>query len=98
MSPSNDDSDHNSQRISFSPYAWEDFQYWVQNDPQIAKRIVRLVTATYRDPFHGIGHPEPLKHELQGFWSRRITQEHRIVYKCEDGTLFIVQCRYHYSR
>ncbi len=96
MMLSNDGPTPLSSRISFSSHAWEDFAYWMRNDPKVARRIVRLVAATLCDPFQGIGHPEPLKHELQGLWSRRITQEHRLVYKYESATLFILQCRYHY--
>lgn len=82
--------------IAFARRAWEDYQYWVQNDRGVARRIARLIDACVRDPFSGIGNPEPLKHEFAGCWSRRITQEHRLVYKVEGGHCLILQCRYHY--
>ena len=82
--------------IVFSRRAWEDYQYWVQNDRRVARRIVRLIEECVRNPFRGIGNPEPLKHEFAGCWSRRISQEHRLVYKVERGRCLILQCRYHY--
>ena len=82
--------------IAFSRRAWEDYQYWVQNDRRVARRIARLIEECVRNPFAGIGNPEPLKHEFAGCWSRRITQEHRLVYKVEGGSCLILQCRYHY--
>jgi len=70
--------------------------YWQQNDKKILKRINQLIKCTQRTPTEGMGKPEPLKHDRSGYWSRRINQEHRLVYKQLDNTLFIVQCRYHY--
>ncbi len=88
--------------ILFSEQAWEEYAYWLDNDIKIAKKIKELITAITKDPFNGIGKPEPLKYNLKSFWSRRITSEHRLVYqvtgkKGEDQTLTIVQCRFHYD-
>ena len=82
--------------VAFSRQAWDDYQYWVQHDPKVARRVTRLIAECVRDPFKGIGNPEPLRHELGGYWSRRITKEHRLVYKVERGRCIVVQCRYHY--
>lgn len=82
--------------IAFSRQAWADYQYWVRHDRNVARRIARLIEECLRDPFHGLGHPEPLKHELSGYWSRRITKEHRLVYQVAEGQCVVVQCRYHY--
>ena len=83
-------------KIIFADRAWEDFTYWLSHDRKIAKRIVRLVNDIEREPFEGIGKPEPLKHDLSGFWSRRITDVHRLVYAVEDDQVLIAQARYHY--
>lgn len=83
-------------KLVFAAEAWDDYLYWQQQDKRMVKRINELITATTRDPFAGIGKPEPLKHALAGFWSRRITDEHRTVYKAEKETLLIAQLRYHY--
>ena len=82
--------------VAFSRQAWEDYQFWVQHDRTVARRIARLIEECLRDPFHGIGNPEPLKHELAGYWSRRITREHRLVCRVAGGQCLVVQCRYHY--
>ena len=82
--------------IVFSRQAWADYQHWVQTDRMVTRRIARLITECLRDPFGGLGNPEPLRHELAGYWSRRITKEHRLVYKVEGGRCTVVQCRYHY--
>ncbi len=76
--------------------AWDDYCYWQQTDRKVLKRINDIIKDMKRNPFEGIGKPEPLKHQWSGYWSRRITEEHRIVYKVEDGSLYIAQCRYHY--
>jgi toxin YoeB len=80
--------------------AWEDYLYWQATDPKIVKSINDLIDDCARDPFKGLGKPEPLKHALQGWWSRRITIEHRLVYrpvgKGNDKRIEIAQCRYHY--
>lgn len=77
--------------------AWEHYLYWQLNDRSILKKINELVKATERDPFHGIGKPEPLKGNLSGCWSRRITDEHRLVYRIKDGALEIISCKNHYD-
>lgn len=83
-------------KIIFAPEAWEDYLYWQEYDKKMLKRINELIKAIRRDPFNGIGDPEPLKFNWSGFWSRRINREHRIVYTIEDNSLLIAQCRYHY--
>ncbi len=82
--------------LSFSDDAWDDYLYWQQNDKKILKKINRLIKEIQRDPSGGIGEPEPLKYNWSGYWSRRITIEHRLVYKVMDDDLMIAQCRYHY--
>ena len=82
--------------LSFSDDAWEDYLHWQQNDKKILKKINRLIKEIQRDPFEGIGEPEPLKYNWSGYWSRRITIEHRLIYKVHDDALMIAQCRYHY--
>ncbi|PPU42200.1 Txe/YoeB family addiction module toxin [Xanthomonas arboricola] len=83
--------------LQFSDNAWEDYLYWQQTDKKMLKRINELIKVIQRDPFQGIGKPEPLRHALAGYWSRRINDEHRIVYKAENGILLIAQLRYHYA-
>ena len=83
-------------KIVFADQGWEDFTYWIDHDRKVAKRIIRLITEIERDPFEGIGKPEPLKHDLTGFWSRRITDEHRLIYSVEKNQVLIAQARYHY--
>lgn len=80
----------------FSDHAWDDYLYWQQADRKLLKRINDLIKAIERDPFQGVGKPEPLRHALAGFWSRRINDEHRIVYRVEGDVLLIAECRYHY--
>ena len=82
--------------LVFSREAWEEYLVWQREDPQTVKRINQLFKETMRDPYRGIGKPEPLKHALQGYWSRRINAEHRIVYRVVRGDLWIAQLRYHY--
>ena len=82
--------------LSWDIHAWEDYIYWQQTDKQIVKRINELIKDCLRQPFTGIGKPEPLKENLRGYWSRRITDEHRLVYKVTENTIIIQQCRYHY--
>jgi len=82
--------------IYFSKEAWEDYLYWQKTDKAILKSINNLIKDIQRNHFTGIGKPEQLKHSLQGFWSRRISLEHRIVYKISNDTLQILQLRYHY--
>lgn len=83
--------------LSFSDDAWDDYLHWQQFDKKILKKINRLIKEIQREPFEGIGEPEPLKYNWSGYWSRRITIEHRLVYKVTDDNLMIAQCRYHYS-
>ncbi|KDD65738.1 toxin YoeB [Pseudomonas sp. BT76 TE3572] len=82
--------------IEFTTEGWDDYLWFQQNDKAGLKRINLLIKAIQREPFEGVGKPEPLKHNLSGFWSRRITAEHRLVYAVEDGEIRIVMCRYHY--
>ena len=77
--------------------AWEDYLYWQHQDKKTLQRINILIKETMRQPFTGIGKPEPLKSNLSGWWSRRITQEHRLVYRVEKESLVILQCRFHYD-
>ena len=76
--------------------AWDDYQYWQQTDKKVAQKINTLIKECQRTPFEETGNPEPLKHNYTSFWSRRITGEHRLVYKADENTLYIAQCRYHY--
>ena len=82
--------------IAFAPKAWEEYIYWQSTDKAMVKRIYALITDMSRHPFEGIGMPEALKHEWSGYWSRRIDQEHRLVYKVSNAQIIIAQCRYHY--
>jgi toxin YoeB len=82
--------------LSWSDNAWDDYLYWQQTDKKILKRINLLIKDTKRQPFDGIGDPEPLKYNWTGYWSRRINREHRLVYNVEGENLTIAQCRYHY--
>jgi len=83
-------------KLIFSDYAWDDYLYWQKTDKKILRRINKLIKEIKRDPFEGIGKPEPLKHALSGYWSRRINDEHRIVYKASAESILIAQLRYHY--
>lgn len=83
-------------KLVFADEAWDDYLFWQKNDKAVVRRINELISACKRDPFVGIGKPEPLKYALAGFWSRRITDEHRMVYKAEKDALIIAQLRYHY--
>jgi toxin YoeB len=82
--------------LEFDPHAFEDLAWWIANDRALAQRIVRIVREILREPFAGIGKPEPLKRELAGCWSRRVNQEHRIVYQVLDREIRILACRHHY--
>jgi toxin YoeB len=84
-------------KLTFSGNAWEDYLYWQKTDKAMLKRINALIKEIQREPFAGIGKPEPLKHSLSGYWSRRINDEHRLVYKVVDDQIFIAQLRYHYE-
>jgi toxin YoeB len=83
-------------KLIFSELAWEDYLYWQKQDRKLVERINKLIEATLREPFTGIGKPEPLKHVFAGFWSRRINDEHRMVYRVEGEALQIAQLRFHY--
>ncbi len=88
--------------FEFTENAWEEFDYWLETDQDIAGKIKHLLKEIKQTPFQGIGKPQPLRHELKGYWSRRISGEHRLVYKVEgkkglDQKCFILQCRFHYD-
>lgn len=82
--------------LIFSEHAWEDYLYWQNTDQKMIKRINALIKDIQRSPFDGIGKPEALKHALSGYWSRRINDEHRIIYKIDSESVYIAQLRYHY--
>lgn len=82
--------------IKFSDRAWDDYLYWQQSDKITLRRINSLIKEIQRSPFEGIGKPEPLRHNLAGFWSRRIDEQHRLVYAIEADCILLAQCRYHY--
>ncbi|MDP1708759.1 MAG: Txe/YoeB family addiction module toxin [Gammaproteobacteria bacterium] len=84
--------------VWWSRHAREDIAYWRRRDPSLATRIEALIADIKCNPFTGLGKPEPLKHALAGFWSRRITKEHRLVYRVEAGVIYIAQCRFHYDK
>jgi|UniRef100_UPI00404880A4 toxin YoeB len=81
----------------FVDESWEDYLYWQKTDKAILKRINELIKDISRNPFSGIGKPEPLKYKYSGYWSRRINQEHRIIYQVRDEEVIILKCRYHYD-
>ena len=84
-------------RLLWEERAWEDYLYWQTQDRKTLKRVNLLIADIKRNPFEGIGKPEPLKHALNGYWSRRIDAEHRIVYFEQGGTVFVISCRGHYD-
>ena len=83
-------------RLVFTPHGWEDYTFWVETDRDLLRRVNRLIEAALRDPTSGVGKPEPLRHLLSGAWSRRISDEHRLVYLLDGHDLVILQARYHY--
>lgn len=83
-------------KLIFADDAWDDYVYWQKQDKRMVERINTLIRETQREPFAGVGKPEPLKHALSGYWSRRINDEHRMVYRVEGDTLMIAQSRFHY--
>jgi len=83
--------------ISFSSTALDQLQFWIENDRKTALRILSIIEEIQRSPFEGIGKPEPLKGDFKGFWSRRITEEHRLIYKYTNQQLIVHSCRFHYS-
>jgi toxin YoeB len=86
------------RRIAFVPEAFSDFNDWTRENSKIHARIAELIKDVGRNPFSGIGKPEPLKHEFKGLWSRRITGEHRLVYKANDEEIIIYSCKFHYTK
>lgn len=85
-------------RLVFTPHGWDDYLFWQSTDKATTKRINRLLEDTLRNPMGGIGKPEPLRHVLQGAWSRRIDGEHRLVYLVDGDDIVVLQARYHYER
>ncbi len=83
--------------IRFVPDAWDAYLYWQDQDKKTLRRLNQLITAASRDPFNGIGKPEPLRGELSGYWSRRINEANRLVYRASDKELVIIACRFHYD-
>ena len=83
-------------KLLFSERAWEDYLWWQAHDVKTLERLNSLIRDASRTPFQGIGKPEPLRGDLSGWWSRRITQEHRMVYRAQDGKLQIAQCKFSY--
>jgi len=86
------------KNISFTPQAYKDYLEWLKIDRKIFLKVTTLIRETARNPKEGTGNPEPLKHNLEGYWSRRINQKHRLVYKITDDSIVIVACKYHYSK
>jgi toxin YoeB len=83
-------------KLIFADEAWDGYVYWQKQDQRMVERINKLTRETQREPFAGVGKPKPLKHALSGYWSRRVNDEHRIVYRVEGGALMIAQVRFHY--
>ncbi|MCA1752813.1 MAG: Txe/YoeB family addiction module toxin [Cryomorphaceae bacterium] len=83
-------------KVTFMDQAWDDYLYWQSHDKKVLRKINELLKAIARDPFQGPGSPEPLKHNLSGYWSRRITLEHRLVYRMQGDEVRVLQCRFHY--
>ena len=84
-------------RLVFTPHGWEDYCYWQTRDKKVLQRLNRLLTDTIRNPTDGIGKPEPLRHVLAGAWSRRIDEEHRLVYLIDGDDIVVLQARFHYE-
>jgi toxin YoeB len=84
--------------LVFTPLGWEDYLFWQANDKATLKRLNRLLEESVRNPFEGIGKPEPLRHVLAGCWSRRIDEEHRLVYLVDGDDIVVLQARYHYGK
>ncbi len=85
------------RKIVFHSLAFDDFNLWASEDKKIHKKIINLLKDIDRSPFSGLGKPEPLKHKISGYWSRRITQEHRLVYQVTDTEIIVIACKYHYE-
>lgn len=88
----------NEVKVSWSSDAWDDYLHWQQHDMRIVEEINGLIEEIARDPFRGTGKPEPLRGDLTGFWSRRITKVDRLVYIVQEGIVYVMQCRYHYTK
>ncbi len=86
------------RKVAFLPQAFSDFNRWAKEDKNLYAKIVKLIEDINRNPFSGIGKPEPLKHDMKGLWSRRINEEHRLVYKVTDEEIVVVSCKWHYSK
>jgi toxin YoeB len=86
-----------TRKLAWTDEAWDDYFYWQRQDKKTLKRINKLIEGTMREPFEGIGKPEPLRENLSGFWSRRIDDANRLIYAVEDEYLPIISCRYHYN-
>ena len=84
-------------RLTWLPNGWNDYLYWQKNDRKILQRVNELIRDALRNPFTGIGKPELLRNNLKGWWSRRVTQEHRLIYRVDGESLLIMQCRFHYD-
>ena len=84
-------------KLCFVDESWEDYLYWQKVDKKMLSRINKLIKEIIRDPFGGLGKPEPLKHTYRGYWSRRINDEHRLIYRIVDQEIWIVKCRFHYD-
>jgi len=87
-----------ARNLEFDLSGFEDLSWWITHDRKQALKIIKLIEAIMKDPYRGIGNPEPLRHELSGCWSRRINQEHRLVYQVKEDKIRILACRYHYSK
>ena len=86
-----------ARRIVFTDHAWTEYQYWLQTDRKMLQRLNGLISAVVRDPFQGVGKPEPLRGNWSGAWSRRINDTHRLVYEVQNDDIVVLQCRYHYG-
>lgn len=84
-------------KLKWADEAWEDYLWWRKHNQRLYERVNNLIEEIKKAPFRGIGKPEPLRHEWSGYWSRRINEEHRLIYKVSGGVLFVATCRYHYS-
>ncbi|WP_339815297.1 Txe/YoeB family addiction module toxin [uncultured Imperialibacter sp.] len=84
-------------KLCFVDESWEDYLYWQKTDKKMLGRINMLIKEISRTPYEGLGKPEPLKHKYRGFWSRRINEEHRLIYRVVEGEIWIVKCRFHYD-
>ena len=83
--------------VSFTEESWTDYLYWQSTDKRVLNKINELIKVIRRTPFQGIGKPEPLRHQLKGFWSRRIDLAHRLVYEVRQSEILVISCRYHYE-